>query len=734
MSATGSTAASFCRVCHFFCPILVDVEDGRVASVTGDRENAVYEGHTCIKGQLQHRRMYHADRLLHSLKRQADGSMAPIPVEQAMDEIAERLEAVVAEHGARAIAGYLGTYFVTNLTQAPMFDAFMRAIGSPMVFSPVTIDKPGKSIARALHGVWLGGPTSFDAPEAMLLVGINPLVAHTGLPFGTPRWLSEQLDRGARLIVVDPRRSDIARRASIFLQPRPGTDPLVLAGMIHVILDEGLHDADFVSENVSGLDDLRRTLAPLTPEVVATRAGVDRDALVEAARVFGRSRRGFAVAGTGPSFSGPGTLNEYLILVLEALTGHYLREGERVVAAATLLPTETFKAQAAPPQPARFGVEMRVRGLTETHAGLPTAAVADEILLEGEGRLRALISCSGNPAAAWPNQQKVVRALRSLDLLVQIDPWLSQTARLADYVIAPKLSLETPGTTQLLDFISQKLSGWGLAQSYAQYSPAIVDPPEGSDLIEEWEFFYGLAQRLELELQLTPGMGFVSVASSAPTSWLPLDMAVKPTSDALLELLSGGARVPLDEVKHHAHGSAFPEPPVHVLPREPGWPHRLEVASPEMMSLLGEAATAPVADDVGEYPFRLVSRRTRGMFNSSVNDGITTKRATHNPAYFHPDDVAALELEDGALVEIRSPTGKILGMVASDRDLRRGVISMAHAYGDLEPPQSLDDYLRYGSSVAVLIDDEVDFDPFSGQPRMSNVPVAVTPLPGSTGS
>ena len=119
---------------------------------------------------------------------------------------------------------------------------------------------------------------------------------------------------------------------------------------------------------------------------------------------------------------------------------------------------------------------------------------ADEILAGGDGQIRALLSVGGNPVAAWPDQLKTIEALDSLELLVHVDPFMSATARRAQYIIAPKLSLEMPSMTSLFDMLSAYAPGYGWNQPHAQYTPAVVDPPAGSDLIAEWELFFGLAQ------------------------------------------------------------------------------------------------------------------------------------------------------------------------------------------------------------------------------------------------
>jgi anaerobic selenocysteine-containing dehydrogenase len=175
---------------------------------------------------------------------------------------------------------------------------------------------------------------------------------------------------------------------------------LEITPQLTFILAEGLYDTEFVGENVTGLDQLRRAVSASSPEFAAARAQVDRDDLIMAARRFGSARRGYVAGGTGPSMSGPGTVVEYLALVLDTLAGHWLRAGECVVNAGTLTPAPSFKAQASPPRPALSGIHLRVRGLSESAAGLPTAAAADEMLMPGERQLRALISCSGNPVAS----------------------------------------------------------------------------------------------------------------------------------------------------------------------------------------------------------------------------------------------------------------------------------------------------------------------------------------------
>jgi anaerobic selenocysteine-containing dehydrogenase len=722
--ATGSTERkpSFCRVCQNFCPVDVHVQDGAVLQVTGAQGNEIYRGYTCVKGRTHAQLYNHPDRLLHSLKKLPDGTFVEIPTLDAIDEIATKLSGLIERFGPRAFALFVGTYVpFESPVNLSMVEAFMRAIESPMLFTTGTIDQPGKAIARGLHGVWMAPSQAFSDPDVALIVGNNPLVSHVG-PAGYPEaWIDKLHERGGSLVVIDPRRTETATRATIHLQSKPGEDAAVLAGMIRVIIDEDLVDDDFVAENVTGFERLRAAVAPFTPELVAGRAGIDAADLVEAARLVGRAARGYGTAGTGANMPANGTLVEYLVLVLSSITGHWTRAGERLPAPKVLTKdVQPPRAQARPPFPAfGYGEKLRVRGLTQTLAGLPTGALADEILLPGEGQVRAMISTGANPAKCIPDQLKVIDALTSLDLLVQLDVQMSPTARLADYVIATKLPYEMPGTNGFLERMADYAAGSGVPEPYGRFTDAVVEPPPGADVVEAWRFFHLLGQRLGLQLSL---YGVVS-DGSPPRD---LDMAGWADPLALLDVVHTGSRIPLDEVRRHPHGAVFSEPAVHVAPKEDGWTGRLDVGNETMMSDL-TAALDLSSDGDDTYPFRLVSRRMNHVMNSPTV-AAPPKRPTHNPASFHPSDLVALGLEAGALVELRSPRGAVIAIAAADATLRPGAVSLTHSFGDL--PGQDDDVRRWGTSIGRLIADDVDYEPYSGQPRMSNIPIRVTALSG----
>jgi anaerobic selenocysteine-containing dehydrogenase len=730
---TRETRPSFCRFCFNACAMLVDLEDGRPVAVRGDRHNPIYQGYFCVKGQQLLEALRHPERLLHSQKRGADGGFAPIPSARAFDEIAQKLAQLRDRHGPRSIALYSGTFSTANPANGAVATAWMKAIGSRMAFNSNTIDQPGKALAQALHGMWMAPFQDFASSRVALLFGINPLVAMSGgIPQGNPgRFLSDALARGMALIAIDPRRTETARRATLHLQPRPGFDAAIAAALLHVILREELHDAAFCADNVSGLAALRAAVDPFTPEWVAERADVPADEITDAARVFARAGRGVATAGTGPNMSGDGTLLEYLLLCLNTVCGRWLRAGERVANPGAVVPQFPAVAQAQPPWPAwGFGEKLRVRGLTNTAAGMPTTALADEILLEGDGQVRALINLGGNPVAAWPDQLKTIAAMKKLELLVQIDIKMSATAKLAHYVIAPRHSLEMPGITLNQDYLALYGVGFGYPEAYGQYTPAITEPPAGSDVVEEWEFFYETAKRMRLPLALRQ-MGLVGPAKGEPVA---LDMDHKPTSDEIFAILLRDARVSFDELRRHPHGAVFPDPPVFVAPRQAGWQGRLEVGAAEMMEELARLAEpAPAAHALADYPLRLISRRMMTAYNSSARD-LPALRAKwpYNPAFMHPVELARHGLAPGDVIEIQSDHARILGVAEADATVREGLVSMSHSFGDA--PERDGDVRAIGGNTGRLTSVERDYDRFSGLPRMSNIPVRVTraaapPLP-----
>jgi anaerobic selenocysteine-containing dehydrogenase len=264
----------------------------------------------------------------------------------------------------------------------------------------------------------------------------------------------------------------------------------------------------------------------------------------------------------------------------------------------------------------------------------------------------------------------------------------------------------------------------GYPEPYGQYSPPIVDPPEGSDVIEEWEFFYGLAQRMGLPLTIAAAYEWGPDAENPATT--SIDLNRKPTNDELFAALTKGSRIPLDEVKRYPEGHIF-EGGTDVQPGDPGATGRLEFADRTMLGELRDVAAEPVDRDT-YYAFRLVSRRLPDVHNSAGRDiPKLVRKWTYNPAFMNPDDLGQLGLTTGDVIEITSSHSSILGVVEPEEAIRRGVISMPHAFGDAPGSPSEKDVRKIGSNTGKLSSVDRNYDPYTGIPLMSAIPVNVAP-------
>ena len=709
---TSAIRKSFCRYCHAYCPMDVELVDGRAVAVRPDRDNALYGGYTCIKGRQLVEQMYQPGRLLGPQKRGAAG-FAPISSVQALDEIAEQLRAIVAAHGPRAVATYNGTYAFQNSAHLAVSRAFHDALGSPSYYTSVTIDQPAKVFVGTRHGYWGAGGHFFNDADVVLVFGNNPLVSQYAPPGGVPsvspfEQLRDARQRGLRLIAVDPRVTELSRRADLHLQIRPGEDAMLLAGMLRVLLDEGLQDHAFCAQYTRGIEALRAELEPFTLARVAARTDVPAELIVQATRLFAAGPRGSAVTGTGPEMGGNANLTSHLVACLNTLCGRYYRTGDRLPNPGVLTPplprfAQVLEVPLAWGRGARSRIDPQFGELmTFSMMGpvreMPTNLLADEILLPGEGQVRALLVIGGNPLMAWPDQQKTLRALRNLDLLVCVDPYVAATAGLAHYIMAPKMTLERDDVTLMADPWYEK--------PYSQYAEAVV--ATDADVIEEWELYQGIGRRLGLDVRVGE---------------LPVCGPQSPSKFDLLEAITHGSRVPLAWLRDNPGGHVFGDVEVIVQPGDPASTARLDLFPEGVDEEFREALEPPAIDP--RYTHRLICSRSKYVLNSSgLNLSLLReKMGTTNPAVMHPQDIAALGLSDDQLVEVHSEHGSIPAVLRADARIKRGVIAMHHAWGVAPDDAAVDDVRRVGTNTNRLIDNSLNRQRYTGMTRQSAIPV-----------
>lgn len=702
----ATEAHTFCRICQGMCGLVATIEDDRVVRVRGDRDNPVTRGFACSKGLASPEFHNGPQRLLHHQRRRADGTHEPIAFDDAIDMVAERLRPVIDRHGAGAVAAYVGTQATCNALYRPLAIDFLRALGSPSLFSSMTIDQSAKWVTIGRMGSWLAGRQPLKGADVWLLSGVNPMVSLSGWsgnlpPYDPVKRIREARQAGLKLIVIDPVRTQTAENADLFLQPLPGHDAAIFAALLHVVLTEGWHDHAFCADHVEGLAELTAAVAPFTEEMVESRAALAPGLLRRAAEMFARDgRRGCAGGGTGPNMAAHSNLAEHLIEALNVVCGRLNRAGEPVPKLSVLNPQRTVHAEVRPPK-RTWETGHRGTGGTGTMFGeMMTATLADEML--HPGGVRALFCVGSNPANALPDQRHAIAALRSLDLLVTSDVLWSETAQLADVVFAVQQPFERPDHTQFLEAL-------GFEEPYAQYTPALVPPPAGSDVVDDWLVYYRLAQRLGLQLSLGGA----------------LDMAVTPDSDTLLARLAAGSAVPLDTVKAHPSGLSPDLATPLIAPARPGRGDRLALAPADVLGDLAVVAAAPDQPLVRGHAAThlLVSRRERETMNSFGRDlSSTRKRLPRNMARLHPDDLAALGLRAGCLIRITGEHDSIVAEACADAAVRPGVLSMPHGWGGL--PDTADP--RMGASTARLVARDRDVQTINHMPRLSGIPIIVT--------
>ena len=710
---------SFCRTCTAGCGTKLTIDDQeRIVSIRGDHDNAMSNGYACFKGLQSHEAQYSPDRLLHPLKRQPDGTFERISIEQALDEIAEKMRHIMDRDGPEALGLFIGNGANFNSAAFSIHTPFMQALGSRHFYTTNTIDQSAKMVSYERMGFWAAGQQRVDTADVVMVFGGNPVLSHASLNFlmsDPVRKIKAAKARGMKLIVIDPRLSETARYADIHLQAIPGQDAAIAAGLIRIILEEGWEDREFCDQFVGPerMAALREAVSPFEPDMVTRRAGLKEGQLRAAAKMFARdSRRGPATTGTGNNFGPHSNVAQHVVDCLNVVCGRYLREGDRTLVE-MLLPERPIYPEVIPPS--RTWEKLppgRIRGMgTLLNREEMTGALPDEILTPGKGQIRGLLIQGGNPVIAIPGQKRMVEAMEALELSVLIDPFMTQTARYCDYILPPTMPYERADLPLTIPTVVFTDINW------IQYTPPVVSPPAGSELIEDWQLYTGLAKRLGLQIQYNH------------TTYIDLDTV---TTDDLLSIRAADGRVSLDEMKKYPSGHSFEFPSAYVAPPRPEGTAKFDVMPDDVRAELDEALRYEITPDNivshgKKFSYLVSSRRMRHVFNSVGTIGMPSIRAKSkfNPAYIHPNDMADLGIENGDHIELESDVGKITAIAEADETMRPRVISIAHGWG-MVPGEEMDE--DGGVCVGALLAADQDYQYINAMPRMTAIPVNVRRL------
>jgi anaerobic selenocysteine-containing dehydrogenase len=654
-------------MCDDRCAVNVYLEDGKIVDIDGYKEHPWNRGRLCVKARAAVDMVYHPERLLKPLKQTKKG-FEEIPLQQALDEIVEKLLAIKDKHGARSLSIWKGEA-IGFAQEEEMARRFVHALGSPNYFSNDSMCYNGRYIGyRLVEGAW--PVPDYENSRCVVMWGANPPHAHPNMT----QMIMRARKAGAKLIVVDPRMSAIARQADLHAALKPGTDGALALGLIQQLIETQGYDREFVENYTVGFAELAEYVAAFSPEKVEEETGVAAEVVRELARTMAAAAPRVAVyVGNGPEHHENGINNIRAVACLDAILGALDREGgNRLVESFRANPLNLYDEipleHLGPIGADRFPVLYGFRQECHTMTGMNT-------ILNGKPYpLRAMILTAANPAMTNPNTRKVRKALKSLDLLVVRDLFMSATAELADYVLPAasfleRVELHTHAKYQVVTMTRKILSY--------------------PDVQDEYQFWHDLAHRLGI------GEYFPWTDETELTGWI-----LEP------------AGINLEQAAAHPEGIEYAAIRYRKWGKEPfNTPSgKVEFSSQYLKDLGYPDLESPNPD----YPFVLITGARKLIYYHSRFRNIKRFRtAIPGPEVeLHPDDAAALGAADGDTIRITSRIGsvEIPVKIMSAVEILPGTLQVTHGWKE--------------ANVNLLTHDD-RFDPISGFPLMKAVEVRV---------
>jgi len=692
-----SVHARTCHLCEANCGILVEVEGRKVLSIRGNPDHVLSRGHICPKATAIADLQDDPDRLRQPMKR-VGSDWQPIDWDTAYAEIGARFAALRSEGGTPAL--YIGNPNAHNYATGTQLGHLRRALGTRALYSASTLDQ----IPHQLVQMWMYGHNALfpipdiDRTQVMLMIGANPMASNGSVwtcPDVRGRIRALQA-RGGRLVVIDPRRTETAAVADAHHFIRPGTDTALLLGLLKALDEAGLVEPGRLAPMLdAGWDQAWAAIRGFDVAAMAVQCGVAEPVIRDLAALLGSAGPAIVYGRMGVSVQAAGTLNLWLIQLLNIATGNLDAEGGVMFSA----PPVDLVATSGPGTYGRF--TSRLGNRPEVISEFPAASLAAEIATPGEGQVRALFLVAGNPALSAPGDFDA--ALPMLDLMVSIDPYVTATSRHAHYILPPCGPLEKDHYPMLLGPIA--------IRNYADYNPPTLPMPPGAKA--DWEIVAELAGAL------------------AAAQGQPLPNIRAPREILAAALAASDYDVTLEELESLPNGKDFG-------PHRPRLPDRLQTPDKRIRCAPEPclAALNDWADTVAQEPagtLRLIGRRHVRSNNSWLhNSNRLTKGPDRCTALIHPDDAAARGIADGAMVRVASRVGAVELPAAISRDVMPGVVSIPHGYGHGRDGVRLGvARQRPGVSINDLTDPDA-IDPISGNAVLNGTPVTLEPVAAPT--
>ncbi len=743
-----------CHLCEAMCGVAIEVSDGAIQSIKGDDQDPLSRGHICPKAVALKDLHEDPDRLRKPIRR-TDQGWQEMEWDDAFRLVADRLHQTRTEYGRNSLGVYLGNPNVHNHGSLVATLPFLRALGTQNRFSATSNDQlPHMLASLEMFGHQILFPIpDIDNTDLFICIGANPMASNGSLmtvPDVRGR-IKHLQDRGGKLIVIAPRRTETGKLADEFHFIRPGSDALLLMAMVQTLFDEDLVNLGQVERLTKDVDLLRLAALPFTPEAVAGHTGVAADQIRELARQLARTRKAALYTRMGTSTQAFGGLATWLAYCLNILTGKLDTPGAMLFSQPAI---DLITLGAMAGQNGHVGKRFsRVKGLPEFWGEYPASTIADEMLTPGEGQIRAFVTVAGNPVLSNPNGKRLEQALSGLDFMVSVDYYLNETTRHADVILPPTAALERSHYDLIFSLFA--------VRNTAKYSDPLFDA--GPDSRHDWQILLELAHRLEKHRQggrlpLRSELGWRAFKQLGPDPILDVLLRTgpygantgrlrglaEPAVDLVLDLLP--PRNPLRGLAKlsplNRHWQALPKGlsvaalrdnpnGVDLGPLQPSLPDRLFTRD-GMINLaprrylqdverLHRHLVQPVADEL-----RLIGRRHVRSNNSWMhNSHRLVKGKDRCTLIIHPRDASRLGLQAGDSAQVTADDRQIVVPVEITDEIMPGVVSIPHGWGHDRPGTGQSVATSHaGASINDLLSDQ-QVDPLIGTSVLNGQAVAV---------
>ena len=723
-NGTAEWQSTACVLCSLNCGLLVKVEDNRIVKVRGDKSNPFSKGYTCSKGLTVAKYVTHNQRVKQPLKKQPDGTHAPISWEQAISEIAAKVTDVVDRCSPRAV-GLVGGGGQGNHLDFIYAAEFLKLIGSPWHFNALAQEFTQKYWVNGhvfgSEGIDFEG--NAHESEVLMIIGSNPYMSNR---FQRARVVLKELqkDPDRTLIVVDPREHETAKMADTYLQIRPGTDLYFLLAMVNVIVHEGLTDEAFIVEHANGWEEAKYIADLVTPAQAAKLCDLREADIVSAARAIGTAKSASIKIDLGIYHSKNMVENCYLLPLLHVITGNMCTATGSHFPMSMMTGAGIFQDVADADKP-----HTRVANIPMIRNLFPPNAIPEEILDAGPERIRALFVEACNPLRSYADTQRMTEAFEDLELLVVIDPAMNEPARMADYILPAPVGYEKWETT-----VFPK----GFPEMHMQLRPPVLEaPPEAK---QECFIFYELAKAMGLPYDTVPPFAVLEQAiergDDAPVLTLigGLSMAFAMNNyQALIEsgIVSGdgdaGAEV-VQALVDNPQGVMLCRVDAHANWDQVKTPDNKAVLNPAPIMERFHALEIPEDTDFRndpEFPFILqTGERTDYNANTIHRDPSWRKKDHTSYLRMHRTVAEELSVVDGEAVRLITEHAETMVPAKVTEDIYPGNLSMPHGYGLLWENEETGELEQVGVNVQMLISAK-HRDELSGIPYHKYIPCRV---------